>query len=323
MARLNQLSDILFAVEEQPVCARIATEDGQHLTPIPEKKAIVNVESGRVLGVVGRGYRLVTNQQALDWGKQCCRTVFPETNAREWQVSAVEAPGTGGHCHIDLVHNTASLDFTHLPAQSRPDAYGPFIRVSNSYNGIRALAFNIGFQRKVCTNGLMASDTVIRFKFAHQKAALKEEISFTVARDKLHRMKTTFCKQLTTLSQYHLEPSQIRLLVYAALRLQPPPDNRFPQDWENLEAHIEKLCSSYEKELGTNAYAALNTMTDFASHPLSNRNVRRDRHSYQRLAGQWLDDFFSECRRPDFDLSYHIEHLAQPKGKVDAKPFLP
>jgi hypothetical protein len=52
---------------------------------------------------------------------------------------------TAGHCFIDLVHNSAALDFTGVPVQGRPEAFGPFIRVTNSYNGLRALAFNIGF----------------------------------------------------------------------------------------------------------------------------------------------------------------------------------
>jgi hypothetical protein len=52
-------------------------------------------------------------------------------------------------CHIDLVHRTAALDFADVRAGQRPDAFGPFIRVTNSYSALRALAFDIGFYRKV------------------------------------------------------------------------------------------------------------------------------------------------------------------------------
>jgi len=70
-----------------------------------------------------------------------------------------------GYCHIDLIHNSAALDFTFVPPHQRPEAFGPFIRVTNSYNSLRALAFDIGFYRKVCKNGLIIPDTIIRFKF--------------------------------------------------------------------------------------------------------------------------------------------------------------
>ena len=77
----------------------------------PGRKAIVNVATQRVLGIVGRDYTLVTNRQALEWAYECCRSVFPDTAAAEWDVSAADGPATGGYCRIDLVHRTARLDF--------------------------------------------------------------------------------------------------------------------------------------------------------------------------------------------------------------------
>jgi len=40
--------------------------------------------------------------------------------------------------------------------------------------------------------------------------------------------------------------------------------------------------------LGENAYAVLNVITEFASHPPANRHVHRERNSLQQLAGTWL-----------------------------------
>jgi|GEM_PF-6289583 len=39
-----------------------------------------------------------------------------------------------------LVHNSTALDFTFVPAAERPEAFGPFIPATNSYNGLRALS---------------------------------------------------------------------------------------------------------------------------------------------------------------------------------------
>ena len=66
--RLNQLDDVLFPVEEHPVFVMVRDQSGERRLPAPHRKAIVNVASQRVLGIVSRDYRLVTNHQALDVG---------------------------------------------------------------------------------------------------------------------------------------------------------------------------------------------------------------------------------------------------------------
>lgn len=108
MPRLTKLDDVLFPVEEHPVFAIAQTKAGEQRLPVPDKKAIVNRTSGRVLGVVSRGYRLVSNREALNMAHDCCRAVFPETKPGEWDVRAADAPASGGHCFIDLVHKPKS-----------------------------------------------------------------------------------------------------------------------------------------------------------------------------------------------------------------------
>ena len=95
--RLSQLKDVLFPVEEYPVFVVMPDESGERRLPAPGKKAIVNLASQRVLGVVSRDYQLVTNQEALAWAYECCRCVFPDTNQAEWDVSATDGPSTGGY----------------------------------------------------------------------------------------------------------------------------------------------------------------------------------------------------------------------------------
>ena len=130
---------------------------------------------------------------------ECCRTVFPETKPSEWEVRATDAPGTGGHCFIDLAHNSTNLDFTFVPARDRPDAFGPFIRVTNSYNGQRALAFDIGFYRKVCRNGMILPESVIRFKFTHARTEIGETVRFEIAHEKLSKLRASIGEYLGVL----------------------------------------------------------------------------------------------------------------------------
>ena len=102
--RLSQLKDVLFPVEEHPVFVGMRDESGGRRLTVPNKKAIVNVASGRVLGIVSRDYRVVTNEQALEWAYQCCGSLFPNTTAGEWDVGTTDGPASGGYCQIDLVH---------------------------------------------------------------------------------------------------------------------------------------------------------------------------------------------------------------------------
>ncbi len=317
MPRLTKLDDVLFPVEEHPVFVSILANGSERRLPVPDKKAIVNLTNQRVLGIVSRGYRLVSNREALDMAHQCCRTVFPETKPGEWEASAIDAPSTAGYCHIDLAHNTAALDFSVVPAAERPDVFGPFIRVTNSYNGLRALAFDIGFYRKICKNGMITRDTIIRFEFTHLRRDIGETIQFEIAKDKLAKFKNAFTDSLAGLRACVMLRPQFEPLIRGVLALRPPqrlkPDIREADDWKILGGHLNEMSDRYAGELGENAYAAFNAITEFASHPPENRCVHRDRHSLQRLAGSWLTSFSAECRKPGFLIESYLTELAKPK----------
>jgi hypothetical protein len=77
-------------------------------------------------------------------------------------------------------------------------------------------------------------------------------------------------------------------------------DTRESNEWAVLSSFISELCRHYSRDLGENAYAIFNVITDFASHPPQNRN------SLQKMAGSWLVDFYSRCRDPAFKLSDYL-----------------
>lgn len=320
MPRLTKLDDVLFSVEEHPVFVSIPENGGERRLAVPEKKAIVNPTTRRVLGIVSRDYRLVSNREALDLAYKCCRTIFPETSPGEWAPSAVDAPSTAGYCHIDLFHNSAALDFNSVPADQRPDVFGPFIRVTNSYNGLRALRFDIGFYRKVCANGLIVPDTIIRFKYTHMRRDIGETIRFQIAQDRLAKFKTAFTDSISSLRTCKVQRQQFEPLLCAVLMLYPPallkPCTPMVADWHTLGDHLSELSNRYVGELGENAYAVFNAVTEFASRPLMNRCVHRDRHSLQRLAGSWLISFNDACRRPGFLIGSYLEKLVSERSKT-------
>jgi hypothetical protein len=78
-----------------------------------------------------------------------------------------------------------------------------------------------------------------------------------------------------------------------------------------LDADLEGRLSGYFQELGENAYAAFNTMTDIASRPPLSPRFRRDRPTLERRAGAWLRDFRIAASRPGFSVTSHLESLAE------------
>ena len=94
------------------------------------------------------------------------------------------------------------------------------------------------------------------------------------------------------------------------------PDTPEADDWDVLSAHVWDLCNRYASDLGENAYAVFNAVTEFASHPPPNRLIRRERNSLQRSAGEWVSAFSQQCRQPGFDLT---RYLASPQtAKAEA-----
>jgi hypothetical protein len=325
MARLNKLEQIDFPVKEHPVYVITGKGDSEKRLFVRDKKALVNDNNQRVLGIVSQSYRLVSNAEAIDMAFQCCRTVFPETKEIEWVINHVDAPSTAGYCHIDLVHNTSLLEFKDVPPDQKPDIFGPFIRVTNSFNGLRALGFDIGFYRKVCKNGLILPETVIQFKFSHSRQDIGKTLQFHVEKSRLDQLKNTFTQSVAQLRSCPVELPQFEPLVCAVLQLRPPKsivaEDFFGEEimdaemaahpeWLALQKHLGDLNSRYANELGNNAYAAFNVVTEFASRPLINRCVRRDRHGMQRLAGAWLAGFNSACKQPDFSIGSYLQKIA-------------
>lgn len=119
-------------------------------------------------------------------------------------------------------HKTSALEFCDVPADQKPDIFGPFIRVTNSFNGLRALGFDIGFYRKVCKNGLILPQTIIWFKFSHSHQEIGQTLQFLVEKDRLSQFKNAFTQSMAALRTCAVDRIQFDRLVLAVLRINPP-----------------------------------------------------------------------------------------------------
>lgn len=314
MSRMTSLDDVLFRVETVPAGAVVTTGAETRFIRSTTVRAIVDADRNRVVGMVGEGYRVVSNEQALEWASKCGQAVFPSTTPADWSTLKVDGPSTGSFCRIDVTHRQAVLDFATKTPGLLHDAFGPFIRVTNSFNGQRALRFDIGLLRRMCTNGMIIADTIVSFRFPHSRAALLKPPDFTVNHAKLKSWFDGFDAQVVTLQEYLMTPAVIFDVVCAVLRLRPPSNPEGPEylrrEWDLIQNHLNTLIARYSKEAGENAYAAFNVLTDFATRPKGRGSYAREIHTLQRRVGAWLPDFCARSRLPGFRMKEYLKDLS-------------
>ena len=85
MKRETSVQNLLFDVDQVPVEAVIGTNGHTRRINIPGKKALIHQGTGHVLGVVGRDYRVVTNQEAVNLAQEVCGKAFPGLSSIEWE----------------------------------------------------------------------------------------------------------------------------------------------------------------------------------------------------------------------------------------------
>jgi hypothetical protein len=184
------------------------------------------------------------------------------------------------------------------------DPYTPFLRVTNSLNGARALRFDIGFMRKHCSNGVIFEEEVATIKASHSKEALAQ-LQIEITGRSLPQMWDEFSKFLTTVRSFTMNSDQSTLALKTVLHLpNPKPDDK-PARKEALDAlaaDFSARLSGYRQELGENAYAVFNTLTDIAARPPELPCFQQTRDTIERRSGRWLKDLARESRAPAFDL---------------------
>jgi hypothetical protein len=145
---------------------------------------------------------------------------------------------------------------------------------------------------------------------------------FDISHKRLAELKSRFGLYLDALRACPVRLDQFGTFARAVLAIRAPerlkPKSREAADWETLNAHMAASCDRHARELGENAYAVLNVITEFASHPPANRHVHRERNSLQRLAGTWLSNFAQRCRLPEFNLGAYLAELTAPKVEASS-----
>ena len=315
------VQDLLFGVDQVPVEAVLGTNGHTRRITIPSKKALVNQRTGHILGVVSRDYRVVTNQEAVDLAREACGIAFPGVSPMEWEAKRASAPRTLSYAHIDLMHRTHVLNYWDNEIK-KDDPFTPFLRVTNSFNGARALRFDIGFMRKHCSNGVIFEEEVATIRASHSAEALAQ-LKIEIKSRSLPKMWDEFSNFLTGIRSIKMDTDQSTLALNTVLRLPEPKQADKPariQGLTELTTDFTSRLAGYRKELGPNAYAVFNTLTDIAARPPDNTYFQKERDSLEKRSGRWLKELSRQSQTAGFELDLWIP--AWENHKADRRPNL-
>lgn len=305
-AKKIELQKAFFPVEEMP----ISLNGGTSPLTIPGYKAIVDKGTGRPLSVVSSKYRLVRNREAYEMADYVVRAIFEGKTLNDFECFNILMPRTKGSCKIDLI---IPNNFNKLFGQEN-ESWTPFVRISNSYNKTMVLKYEIGFCRWICLNGMIFGKTGITFAITHLGSITYKEIEKLINKAKLNigdmgTLWKTFEQKMNYLQSIALPPSSALAIYCKAFAINVNPKEVTKTQEESLSMRAKQIVTAskdYFKELGNNAYAMMNVLSDYASFPEWANGNTNYVDGYQRKVGRWVDEFIEESGKQDFNLSKYL-----------------
>ncbi|HPS65376.1 MAG TPA: hypothetical protein PK447_07375, partial [Ignavibacteria bacterium] len=194
------------------------------------------------------------------------------------------------------------------------ETWFPFLRITNSYNRMFALSYEIGFVRSLCSNGFIFDKKTVEVKYHHTTEGIPAKIKVDVS--KLKNLEQEFIQHLLNLKRFFVSRKDIFPLFCKALDLNFKFDNiknplveKQKAAFLNLRNTVMSLANEYTSKDGENAFSALNVMTDIISHQneyqnLFNFSVRANGYSH-KISG-WMREFTESAEKRDFNLENYI-----------------
>lgn len=305
------LAELMYPVSMQPIIAVSVNGQAAKFTEQTNKYlAIVNKTSNEIVSVVSSKYKLLSNEAALQLAKDTFSKLFKSVKPEELIPFKVIAPKSGASCHIDLIHKDVKLSET----EWTQDTWYPFLRMSNSYNRTTAFTMEMGFVRKLCSNGVIFSKNTIEIKYSHDKLNI-EKIGTDYL--KLKAYENEFIAHMKKLQALKLEMNQIVSIVCKALNLSFDVNNTSEKisnkekiRYESTKRIINNIADGYLKEMESNGYAIMNVLTDFVSHQDEYKTIRGfsiNPNAYYRRVGEWSKAILEDTKSADFNINDYLK----------------
>ena len=304
----DKLQDILFKVKLQQVYSDFRFPATLFNLPVgtPNYRAIVNQSDGQIISIVGKNYQLISNEEALEKGKEIFTQLYPFVKPNELIPFKVVTPNSKASVHIDLIHE--SVDFKVFEQET----WLPFLRTTNSYNRSVALSYEIGFVRKLCSNGVLFNKRSIKLKYIHNKGNRVDVVS---AANQIKTTSDLFAGQCKILRDSAMPKELMFALVCHVLNinLELPEEKQIKKKINSLQNLIELtkiLTTRYTNEVGLNAYAAFNMLTDLVSHQDQYKNLTGfyfNVRSFYAKPTDWMYDFSNQTKVKGFEYPNYLK----------------
>jgi hypothetical protein len=313
----TNLTDVLFPVERRAVYLRHGEDpslfdsdpaDEERFVSLDGFDAIIDVERERTFAVVRGDYSLVTNEEAIELGERCFRSIFGQDTIEGMELFNIIMPRTRSFCHIDYIHSSINIE------PWPDDRWMLYLRVTNSYNRTKLLRFDLGFCRAICLNGIIFEDRSIRLKYAHTRGQI-DSVRFETMYGSLVEFERMFVEELHKLKGVPVPESMMLGLACKVFDLRiAETDLDHPGKRERLHElrdRMRDLTHRYFSDLGPNGYAALNVLTDFASDPGFYISPETMVDRLQKKAGLWVTSFLEAVEKPEFNFDRFVGEYAR------------
>ena len=276
----------------------------------------MDVERQHPFAVVTDDYELVTNRAAYERAAEVMKKVFRTQQLADMECLNVTMPRSRSFCHIDLIHRTSTF------SPWEQDKWSAFLRITNSYNRTRLLRFELGFCRWICLNGMIFGSKSIEFSYAHSRRGMDRVDRFVENIGDIRKLEESLSERLHQLKRFNLSEQEMLPLVCRVFGIEVDADvlgrKRRVQELLDLRKQVDRLTQAYFSEMGSNGYAALNVLTDFASRPTGVISPEASMHGLQQRVGSWMDDFVSASKSPGFDINQYLNSCRETARLIES-----
>ena len=240
---------LLFNVIDQ----RVYLQDG---TEVPNKRALINSNNGKIMSLVSDGYKVVTNEEIFSG---FCKSIEASgLDITDAQVK-VKQTETGARNIVDFVFPAETI-------QVRGDDSATALQICalNSFDGTTRYVTKAGGLRIKCLNGQVLGDIVGSYSSTHTAG-----LNVDVGAQRVIEM----IQQFNRASDYWsgMMQSNVSMELAEKVILEFLGIKHFDKEKRNARYEtMMTLWKQYRMEMGQNVYALYNAMTHYISHPAKN-----------------------------------------------------
>ena len=247
-------AEFMFEVEERSVDLRelpLQQTLGQRSDSDPEHKVILRPDTGEIIAVVRKSYRLITNEELI---------MQFYTELRERKIRAFL-----DYSHSYVNNRQMRLQIT-LPQQQFMDGDSEIslaVFLHNSYDATTPVRIVFGALRHICANGMLLTETLSEYSCKHQAGVnIDSIVSRAIS---------------SVLDQWPIVEDKVKLLAMAAFDV---------ETYERVDKLMGKDWVTYLRSRRPETmWGAYNDLTGYISGQL----LKEDRAIHQRRVSEVFD----------------------------------